>query len=54
VELLLQIGEYKRGSDTEADEAIRNLPAIRKLLQQPADQLSGFDESVMALTGICK
>jgi type III secretion protein N (ATPase) len=54
VELLLQIGEYKRGSDAEADEAIRNIPAIRKLLQQPADQLSGFDESVVALTGIGK
>jgi type III secretion protein N (ATPase) len=54
IELLLQIGEYKRGSDAEADEAIRNIPAIRKLLQQPADQLSGFDESVTALTGIAK
>jgi ATP synthase in type III secretion protein N len=54
VELLLQIGEYKRGSDAEADEAIRNVPAIRKLLQQSADQLSGFDESVAALMGIGK
>jgi type III secretion protein N (ATPase) len=54
VELLLQIGEYKRGSDAEADEAIRNIPAIRKLLQQPADQLSGFEENVAALTGIMK
>jgi type III secretion protein N (ATPase) len=54
VELLLQIGEYKRGSDAEADEAIRNIPAIRKLLQQPADQLSGFDDNVMALSGIGK
>ena len=54
VELLLQTGEYKRGSDAEADEAIRNIPAIRKLLRQPADQLSGFDESVAALTGIVK
>jgi type III secretion protein N (ATPase) len=54
VELLLQTGEYKRGSDAEADEAIRNIPAIRKLLQQPADELSGFDESVVALTGIGK
>ena len=54
VELLLQIGEYKRGSDAEADEAIRNIPAIRKLLQQPADQLSGFDENMAALAGIFK
>jgi type III secretion protein N (ATPase) len=54
VELLLQIGEYKRGSDAEADEAIRNIPAIHKLLQQPADQLSGFDDNVMALSGVVK
>jgi type III secretion protein N (ATPase) len=38
----------------DMDEAIRNIPALRKLLQQPADQLSGFDESVAALTGIVK
>jgi type III secretion protein N (ATPase) len=54
VELLLQIGEYKRGSDAEADEAIRNIPAIRKLLQQPAEQLSGFDDNVMALSEAVK
>jgi type III secretion protein N (ATPase) len=54
VELLLQIGEYKKGSDAEADEAIRNIPVIRKLLQQPADQLARFDESVAALTGTLK
>jgi type III secretion protein N (ATPase) len=54
VELLLQIGEYKRGSDAEADEAIRTIPAIRKLLQQPSDQRSGFEESVAALVGMLK
>ncbi len=54
VELLLQIGEYKKGSDAEADEAIRVIPAIRKLLQQPAEQLARFDESVAALTGMLK
>jgi type III secretion protein N (ATPase) len=54
VELLLQIGEYKKGSDAEADEAIRVIPAIRKLLQQPSEQLARFDESVAALTGMLK
>jgi type III secretion protein N (ATPase) len=54
IELLLQIGEYKRGSDADADEAIRTIPLIRKLLQQPANQRSGFDESVAALVGMLK
>jgi len=54
IELLLQIGEYKRGSDADADEAIRNIPVIRKLLQQASEQRSGFDESVAALIGMLK
>jgi type III secretion protein N (ATPase) len=54
IELLLQIGEYKRGSDADADEAIRNIPVIRKLLQQTSEQRSGFDESVAALIGMLK
>jgi ATP synthase in type III secretion protein N len=54
IELLLQIGEYKRGSDADADEAIRTMPLIRKLLQQPPDQRSGFDEGVAALVGMLK
>jgi ATP synthase in type III secretion protein N len=54
IELLLQIGEYKRGSDADADEAIRTIPVIRKLLQQPATQRSGFEEGVAALVGMFK
>lgn len=54
VELLLQSGEYKRGSDAEADEAIRNIPIIRKLLQQPADELSPFERSITALTALLR
>lgn len=54
VERLLQIGEYQRGADAEADEAIRNIQGIRRLLQQPAEQHSGFEETVTALTGLMK
>ena len=50
MELLVQIGEYKAGADPAADEAIRNIGRIRKLLQQPADQLCTFDEAVTALS----
>jgi len=49
VELLVQIGEYKSGMDPDADVAIRSMPAIRSLLQQPASEVSGFDDSVRAL-----
>jgi type III secretion protein N (ATPase) len=50
IELLVQIGEYKQGSDPEADEALRNISGIRQFLQQPADQLSAYDEAVHALS----
>lgn len=37
IELLLQVGEYRAGSDSLADEAIAKLPAIRAFLSQPRD-----------------
>ncbi len=52
IELLLQLGEYKRGSDREADIAIDKIAAIRALLQQPADQLVDHQQSLQALQKI--
>jgi type III secretion protein N (ATPase) len=49
IELLLQLGEYKKGSDPEADIAIQKIEPIRKLLQQPSGDIAGFAESVSAL-----
>jgi type III secretion protein N (ATPase) len=54
MELLLQIGEYKAGSDAEADAAIRNIQPIRKFLQQPPHDLSGFDASLRSLAELMK
>jgi type III secretion protein N (ATPase) len=54
MELLLQIGEYKKGSDAEADAAIRNIQPIRQFLQQSSQSLSGFDESLGALMELMK
>jgi len=54
VELLVQIGEYTRGTDAEADEAIAKIDRIRKLLQQPSHEHAGFDESVAALLELTK
>ena len=49
IELLLQIGEYKRGADDDADQAIRYIEPIRKLLQQSSQELSAFADSARAL-----
>ena len=49
IELLLQLGEYKKGSDPEADIAIQKIEPIRKLLQQPSGDIADFGESVAAL-----
>lgn len=49
IELLLQLGEYRPGSDRDADAAIEKLPAMRDLLRQPPDQLTGFGEAVGTL-----
>lgn len=43
VELLLKIGEYKRGSDPRSDEAIDKIEAIRGFLQQRTDEFNDFD-----------
>jgi type III secretion protein N (ATPase) len=49
IELLLQLGEYKRGSDPEADVAIEKIAPMRKLLQQPSTELVPFAQSSEAL-----
>lgn len=49
VELLVQIGEYQRGADAEADEAIAKIGIIRKLLQQGPNEPAGFDDNVRGL-----
>ncbi len=49
VELLVQIGEYKQGSDAAADEAIKKVPAINDFLKQGLDEKSSFEETLQAL-----
>jgi type III secretion protein N (ATPase) len=52
VELLVKIGEYKRGSDTVADEAIDKIDAIRTFLKQGTRERSEFDDTVRSLCEI--
>ena len=49
VELLVKIGEYKRGSDVVADEAIEKIDAIRTFLKQRTDERSDFNAAIATL-----
>lgn len=49
VELLLQMGEYKKGTDLEADEAIAKIPELRRLLQQRPDEFHALESTHAAL-----
>jgi type III secretion protein N (ATPase) len=46
VELLVKIGEYKRGADATADQAIDRIERIRTFLRQSTDERIGFDETL--------
>jgi type III secretion protein N (ATPase) len=50
VELLVKIGEYKRGGDKVTDEAIDRIDAIRNFLKQRTDEQAGFDPTLQALS----
>ena len=54
VELLVRIGEYKKGSDAAADEAVAKIEAIRTFLRQPTHELVGFDEMMKQLAAALK
>ncbi|MEJ5301182.1 MAG: type III secretion system ATPase SctN [Thermodesulforhabdaceae bacterium] len=46
VELLVRIGEYKKGADPLADEAIGKIEEIRKFLRQGTNEKNSFEEVV--------
>ncbi len=46
VELLVKIGEYKRGADALADQAIDRIDGIRRFLRQATDEHVGFDDTL--------
>ncbi len=49
VELLVQIGEYKKGSDKEADEAIQKVQLINNFLKQGLDERSEYQDTLADL-----
>jgi type III secretion protein N (ATPase) len=46
IELLVKIGEYKRGSDAMADQAIDRIDRIREFLKQRTDEHVSFEETL--------
>lgn len=49
VELLVQIGEYKKGTDPEADTALAKINAVNSFLKQGLDERSSFEETLQGL-----
>lgn len=52
VELLVQIGEYKQGSDKDADDALSRINAVNTFLRQGLDETSSFEETLQALAAV--
>lgn len=54
VELLVQIGEYKKGSDPDADNALNKITSINAFLKQGLDEKSTFEETLQGLSDALK
>jgi type III secretion protein N (ATPase) len=54
IQVLLQIGEYKAGTDATADKAIRCKPNITKLLRQQLGERTSLPETVAFLRRIAE
>jgi type III secretion protein N (ATPase) len=52
VELLVKIGEYKRGGDAVTDEAIDKIDAINRFLRQKTDERASLDEALEGMASI--
>lgn len=53
-ELLIKIGEYKRGSDKMGDFAIDNIDKVNKFLKQAVDERCSFQETMQLLKALFK
>lgn len=49
IELLVQLGEYKKGADAAADFALSHIDQVNAFLRQGLDEHSSFDETIAAL-----
>ena len=46
----MQIGEYKKGADKDADEALARIDKVNAFLKQGLDEKSSFEETLQALS----
>lgn len=53
-ELLIKIGEYKRGADKAGDFAIDHIDKVNKFLKQAVEEKCSFSESVQLLRALFK
>jgi type III secretion protein N (ATPase) len=51
-ELLIRIGEYKKGSDKLADFAIDNIDKVNRFLKQGVNEKSNFNETLQQLKSL--
>lgn len=51
-ELLIRIGEYKPGSDKQADFAIKYIDPVNRFLKQQVDEKSSFEETIQQLKAL--
>lgn len=52
LEILVQIGEYEKGADKEADDALARIDDVNKFLRQGIDDHSSFDDTLEALKNV--
>lgn len=45
----MQIGEYKKGADPEADDALAHIDAVNAFLKQGLAEKSTFEETLAGL-----
>jgi ATP synthase in type III secretion protein N len=53
-ELLIKIGEYKRGADKAGDFAIDNIEKVKRFLKQAVDEKCSFEETLQLLKALFK
>lgn len=52
IEFLVRVGEYQRGADPEADEALDKIDLIRAFLKQRPDEHTSYEETVVWLNNL--
>ena len=49
IELLVQIGEYRRGADADGDRALDKISAVNQFLRQGLGEVNSFEETLAAM-----